>query len=80
MEEEEEEEEEEEDFFGCMRLLAHERQQIKRNRLMQDMLETGLWEEMTAACLVLMDMVYNYSKRILLFKCGVAGARQNLHT
>jgi hypothetical protein len=60
--------------------VAHERQQIKRNRLMQDMLETGLWEEMTAACLVLMDMVYNYSKRILLFKCGVAGARQNLHT
>jgi hypothetical protein len=29
--------------------VAHERQQIKRNRLMQDMLETGLWEEMTAA-------------------------------
>jgi len=26
--------------------VAHERQQIKRNRLMQDMLETGLWEEM----------------------------------
>lgn len=26
--------------------VAHERQQIKRNRLMQDMLETGVWEEM----------------------------------